>query len=137
MADTSFDPAALKNLLALVTKGVSQDQLGGIASLAGSLLGGGSSAGGGLGGLASLAGGLLGGAKGGAEDLLGKLAAAVKAVLGSGAVGAQAGDVFKSRIFDGASVAAAAQKFGLAEGTVNELTDKVVAAVREQFLKTV
>jgi len=136
MADLPFDQAALKNLLALVTKGVSKDKLGGAGDLIGSLLGG-SSSGGGLGGLASLAGGLLGGAKGGADDLLAKLASAVKSVLGSGSLGAQVGDVFKSRIFDGNSVAAVAKQFGIAEGTVNEFTDKAVAAVRDQFLKSV
>ena len=135
MSELNLSNDVLKNLLGLVTQGVAKDKLGGAADLVGSLLGGGK--GGGLGGLASLAGGLLGGAKGGAEDLLAKLASAVKTVLGSGALDAQTKDVFKSRLLDGNAVAAVAKQFGLAESAVDGLVQKGVAAVRDQFLKTV
>ena len=134
MPDLNLSDDVLKNLLSLVTQGVAKDKLGGAAGLVGSLLGGN---GGGLGGLANLAGGLLGGAKGGAGDVLAKLAAAVKTVLGSGALTAQAKDVFKSRLLDGNAVAAVAKQFGLAEGAVDGLVQQGVAAVRDQFLKTV
>ena len=134
MSDLNLSNDVLKNLLGLVTQGVAKDRLGGAADLVGSLLGGKS---GGLGGLASLAGGLLGGAKGGADDLLAKLASAVKTVLGSGSLAAQAKDVFKSRLLDGNTVAAVAKQFGLAEGAVDGLVQQGVAAVRDQFLKMV
>ena len=134
MAELNLSNDVLKNLLGLVTQGVAKDKLGGAADLVGSLLGGKS---GGLGGLASLAGGLLGGAKGGADDLLAKLASAVKTVLGSGSLAAQAKDVFKSRLLDGNTVAAVAKQFGLAEGAVDGLVQQGVAAVRDQFLKMV
>jgi hypothetical protein len=58
-------------------------------------------------------------------------------VLGSGALDAQAKDVFKSRLLDGNAVAAVAKQFGLAESAVDGLVQKGVAAVRDQFLKTV
>ena len=134
MAELNLSNDVLKNLLGLVTQGVAKDKLGGAADLVGSLLGGKS---GGLGGLASLAGGLLGGAKGGADDLLAKLASAVKTVMGSGSLAAQAKDVFKSRLLDGNTVAAVAKQFGLAEGSVDGLVQQGVAAVRDQFLKTI
>lgn len=134
MSDLNLSNDVLKNLLGLVTQGVAKDRLGGAADLVGSLLGGKS---GGLGGLAGLAGGLLGGAKGGANDILAKLASAVKTVLGSGSLAAQAKDVFKSRLLDGNTVAAVAKQFGLAEGTVDGLVQQGVAAVRDQFLKLV
>ena len=132
MSDLNLSNDVLKNLLGLVTQGVAKDRLGGAADLVGSLLGGGKG-----GGLASLAGGLLGGAKGGADDVLAKLASAVKTVLGSGSLAAQAKDVFKSRLLDGNTVAAVAKQFGLAEGAVDGLVQQGVAAVRDQFLKTV
>ena len=135
MSELNLSNDVLKNLLGLVTQGVAKDKLGGAADLVGSLLGGGK--GGGLGGLASLAGGLLGGAKGGADDILAKLASAVKSVLGSGSLDAQAKDVFKSRLLDGNAVAAVAKQFGIGEGAVEDLTAKAVAAVRDQFLKAV
>ena len=135
MSDLNLSNDVLKNLLGLVTQGVAKDRLGGAADLVGSLLGG--KTGGGLGGLASLAGGLLGGAKGGADDLLAKLATAVKTVLGSGTLAAQAKDVFKSRLLDGNTVAAVAKQFGLAEGAVDGLVQQGVAAVRDQFLKMI
>jgi hypothetical protein len=134
MPELNLSNDVLKNLLGLVTQGVAKDKLGGAADIVGSLLGG---KGGGLSGLASLAGGLLGGAKGGADDILAKLASAVKTVLGSGALDAQAKDVFKSRLLDGNAVAAVAKQFGLAESAVDGLVQKGVAAVRDQFLKTV
>ena len=134
MSELNLSNDVLKNLLGLVTQGVAKDKLGGAADLVGSLLGGKS---GGLGGLAGLAGGLLGGAKGGADDLLAKLATAVKTVLGSGSLAAQAKDVFKSRLLDGNTVAAVAKQFGLAEGAVDGLVQQGVAAVRDQFLKTI
>ena len=134
MPELNLSNDVLKNLLGLVTQGVAKDRLGGAADIVGSLLGG---KGGGLSGLASLAGGLLGGAKGGADDILAKLASAVKTVLGSGALDAQAKDVFKSRLLDGNAVAAVAKQFGLAESAVDGLVQKGVAAVRDQFLKTV
>ena len=134
MSDLNLSNDVLKNLLGLVTQGVAKDRLGGAADLVGSLLGG--KSGGGLAGLASLAGGLLG-AKGGADDLLAKLATAVKTVLGSGTLAAQAKDVFKSRLLDGNTVAAVAKQFGLAEGAVDGLVQQGVAAVRDQFLKLV
>ena len=132
MSDLNLSNDVLKNLLPLVTQGVAKDNLGGAADMIGSLLGGN---GGGLGGLASLAGGLLGG--GGANDVLSKLASAVKTVLGSGSLAAQAKDVFKSRLLEGNSVAAVAKQFGLAEGAVDGLVQQGVAAVRDQFLKLV
>ena len=132
MSDLNLSNDVLKNLLPLVTQGVAKDKLGGAADMIGSLLGGN---GGGLGGLASLAGGLLGG--GGANDVLSKLASAVKTVLGSGSLAAQAKDVFKSRLLEGNSVAAVAKQFGLAEGAVDVLVQQGVAAVRDQFLKLV
>ena len=132
MSDLNLSNDVLKNLLGLVTQGVAKDKLGGAADLVGSLLGGKSG-----GGLAGLAGGLLGGAKGGADDLLAKLATAVKTVLGSGSLAAQAKDVFKSRLLDGNTVAAVAKQFGLAEGAVDGLVQQGVAAVRDQFLKLV
>lgn len=132
MSDLNLSNDVLKNLLPLVTQGVAKDKLGGAADMIGSLLGGN---GGGLGGLASLAGGLLGG--GGANDVLSKLASAVKTVLGSGSLAAQAKDVFKSRLLEGNSVAAVAKQFGLAEGAVDGLVNQGVAAVRDQFLKLV
>ncbi len=135
MSEINLSNDVLKNLLGLVTQGVAKDKLGGAADLVGSLLGGGKA--GGLGGLASLAGGLLGGSKGGADDILAKLASAVKTVLGSGALDAQAKDVFKSRLLDGESVAAVAKRLGLAEPAIDGLVQKGVAAVRDQFLKTV
>ena len=135
MPELNLSNDVLKNLLGLVTQGVAKDRLGGAADIVGSLLGGGK--GGGLSGLASLAGGLLGGAKGGADDILAKLASAVKTVLGSGALDAQAKDVFKSRLLDGNAVAAVAKQFGLAESAVDGLVQKGVAAVRAQFLRTV
>ena len=134
MADLNLSNDVLKNLLSLVTQGVAKDKLGGAAGMIGSLLGGN---GGGLGGLASLAGGLLGGAKGGADDILAKLSSAVKTVLGSGSLAAQAKDVFKSRLLDGNTVAAVAKQFGIAEGSVDGLVQQGVAAVRDQFLKMV
>ena len=134
MSELNLSNDVLKNLLGLVTQGVAKDKLGGAADLVGSLLGGKS---GGLGGLAGLAGGLLGGAKGGADDILAKLASAVKTVLGSGSLAAQAKDVFKSRLLDGNTVAAVAKQFGIAEGTVDGLVQQGVAAVRDQFLKLV
>lgn len=134
MSDLNLSNDVLKNLLSLVTQGVAKDKLGSAAGLVGSLLGG---SGGGLGGLASLAGGLLGGAKGGTDDILAKLASAVKSVLGSGSLAAQAKDVFKSRLLDGNSVAAVAKQFGIAESSVDGLVSQGVAAVRDQFLKTV
>ena len=134
MSDLNLSNDVLKNLLPLVTQGVAKDKLGGAADMIGSLLGGN---GGGLGGLASLAGGLLGGAKGGADDILAKLSSAVKTVLGSGSLAAQAKDVFKSRLLDGNTVAAVAKQFGLAEGAVDGLVNQGVAAVRDQFLKLV
>ena len=134
MSELNLSNDVLKNLLGLVTQGVAKDKLGGAADLVGSLLGGKS---GGLGGLASLAGGLLGGAKGGADDLLAKLASAVKSVLGSGSLAAQAKDVFKSRLLDGNTIAAVAKQFGIAEGAVDGLVQQGVAAVRDQFLKLV
>jgi hypothetical protein len=134
MPELNLSNDVLKNLLGLVTQGVAKDKLGGAADIVGSLLGG---KGGGLSGLASLAGGLRGGAKGGADDILAKLASAVKTVLGSGALDAQAKDVFKSRLLDGNAVAAVAKQFGLAESAVDGLVQKGVAAVRDQFLKTV
>ncbi|MBQ3809513.1 MAG: sigma-70 family RNA polymerase sigma factor [Kiritimatiellae bacterium] len=134
MSELNLSNDVLKNLLGLVTQGVAKDKLGGAADLVGSLLGGKS---GGLGGLAGLAGGLLGGAKGGANDILAKLASAVKTVLGSGSLAAQAKDVFKSRLLDGNTVAAVAKQFGIAEGTVDGLVQQGVAAVRDQFLKLV
>ena len=134
MSELNLSNDVLKNLLGLVTQGVAKDKLGGAADLVGSLLGGKS---GGLGGLAGLAGGLLGGAKGGANDILAKLASAVKTVLGSGSLAAQAKDVFKSRLLDGTTVAAVAKQFGIAEGTVDGLVQQGVAAVRDQFLKLV
>ena len=132
MSDLNLSNDVLKNLLGLVTQGVAKDKLGGAADMIGSLLGGN---GGGLGGLASLAGGLLGG--GGANDVLSKLASAVKTVLGSGSLAAQAKDVFKSRLLEGNSAAADAKQFGLAEGAVDGLVNQGVAAVRDQFLKLV
>ena len=135
MSDLNLSNDVLKNLLGLVTQGVAKDRLGGAADLVGSLLG--DKSGGGLAGLASLAGGLLGGAKGGADDLLAKLATAVKTVLGSGTLAAQAKDVFKSRLLDGNTVAAVAKQFGIAEGAVDGLVQQGVAAVRDQFLKLV
>lgn len=132
MSDLNLSNDVLKNLLGLVTQGVAKDKLGGAADLVGSLLGGKSG-----GGLAGLAGGLLGGAKGGADDLLAKLATAVKTVLGSGSLAAQAKDVFKSRLLDGNTVAAVAKQFGIAEGAVDGLVQQGVAAVRDQFLKLV
>ena len=132
MSDLNLSNDVLKNLLPLVTQGVAKDKLGGAADMIGSLLGGN---GGGLGGLASLAGGLLGG--GGANDVLSKLASAVKTVLGSGSLAAQAKDIFKSRLLEGNSVAAVATQFGLAEGAVDGLVNQGVAAVRDQFLKLV
>ena len=134
MADLNLSNDVLKNLLSLVTQGVAKDKLGGAAGMIGSLLGGN---GGGLGGLASLAGGLLGGAKGGADDILAKLSSAVKTVLGSGSLAAQAKDVFKSRLLDGNTVAAVAKQFGIAEGSVDGLVQQGVAAVRDQFLKMI
>ena len=134
MSDLNLSNDVLKNLLSFVTQGVAKDKLGSAAGLVGSLLGG---SGGGLGGLASLAGGLLGGAKGGTDDILAKLASAVKSVLGSGSLAAQAKDVFKSRLLDGNSVAAVAKQFGIAESSVDGLVSQGVAAVRDQFLKTV
>ena len=134
MSELNLSNDVLKNLLGLVTQGVAKDKLGGAADLVGSLLGGKS---GGLGGLAGLAGGLLGGAKGGANDILAKLASAVKTVLGSGSLAAQAKDVFKSRLLDGNTVAAVAKQFGIAEGAVDGLVQQGVAAVRDQFLKLV
>ncbi len=134
MSELNLSNDILKNLLGLVTQGVAKDKLGGAANLVGSLLGGN---GGGLGGIASLAGGLLGGAKGGTDDLLAKLASAVKTVLGSGSLAAQATDVFKSRILDGNTAAAVAKQFGIAEGAVDGLVQQGVAAVRDQFLKMV
>ena len=132
MSDLNLSNDVLKNLLPLVTQGVAKDKLGGAAGMIGSLLGGN---GGGIGGLASLAGGLLGG--GGANDVLSKLASAVKTVLGSGSLAAQAKDVFKSRLLEGNSVAAVAKQFGLAEGAVDGLVNQGVVAVRDQFLKLV
>ena len=134
MSELNLSNDILKNLLGLVTQGVAKDKLGGAANLVGSPLGGNS---GGLGGLASLAGGLLGGAKGGTDDLLAKLSSAVKTVLRSGTLAAQAKDVFKSRLLDGNTVAAVAKQFGLAEGAVDGLVQQGVAAVRDQFLKLV
>ena len=135
MSDLNLSNDVLKNLLSLVTQGVAKEKLGNAAGLIGSLLGG-SGNGGGLGGLASLASGLLGSAKGGTDDILAKLASAVKSVLGSGSLAAQAKDVFKSRLLDGNSVAAVAKQFGIAEGSVDGLVSQGVAAVRDQFLKT-
>lgn len=135
MSELNLSNDVLKNLLGLVTQGVAKDRLGGAADLVGSLLGG--KSGGGLAGLAGLAGGLLGGAKGGADDLLAKLASAVKTVLGSGTLAAQAKDVFKSRLLDGNAVSAVAKQFGIAEGAVDGLVQQGVAAVRDQFLKLV
>lgn len=135
MSDLNLSNDVLKNLLPLVTQGVAKDKLGGAADMIGSLLGGNGGGLGGLGGLASLAGGLLGG--GGANDVLSKLASAVKTVLGSGSLAAQAKDVFKSRLLEGNSVAAVAKQFGLAEGAVDGLVNQGVAAVRDQFLKLV
>ena len=135
MSDLNLSNDVLKNLLGLVTQGVAKDRLGGAADLVGSLLGG--KSGGGLAGLAGLAGGLLGGAKGGADDLLAKLATAVKTVLGSGTLAAQAKDVFKSRLLDGNTAAAVAKQFGIAEGAVDGLVQQGVAAVRDQFLKMI
>ncbi len=134
MSELNLSNDILKNLLGLVTQGVAKDKLGGAANLVGSLLGGN---GGGLGGLASLAGGLLGGAKGGTDDLLAKLSSAVKTVLGSGSLAAQAKDVFKSRLLDGNTAAAVAKQFGIAEGAVDGLVQQGVAAVRDQFLKMI
>ena len=134
MSELNLSNDILKNLLGLVTQGVAKDKLGGAANLVGSLLGGN---GGGLGGLASLAGGLLGGAKGGTDDLLAKLSSAVKTVLGSGSLAAQAKDVFKSRLLDGNTAAAVAKQFGIAEGAVDDLVQQGVAAVRDQFLKMI
>lgn len=134
MSDINLSDDVLKNLLSLVTQGVAKDKLGGAAGLVGSLLGGN---GGGLGGLANLAGGLLGGAKSGAGDVLGKLADAVKTVFASGSVPAQTKDVFKSRLLDGNAVSAVAKQFGIAEGAVDGLVNQTVAAIRDQFLKTV
>ena len=135
MSDLNLSNDVLKNLLPLVTQGVAKDKLGGAADMIGSLLGGNGGGLGGLGGLASLAGGLLGG--GGANDVLSKLASAVKTVLGSGSLAAQAKDVFKSRLLEGNTVAAVAKQFGLAEGAVDGLVNQGVAAVRDQFLKLV
>lgn len=135
MSDLNLSNDVLKNLLPLVTQGVAKDKLGGAADMIGSLLGGNGGGLGGLGGLASLAGGLLGG--GGANDVLSKLASAVKTVLGSGSLAAQAKDVFKSRLLDGNTVAAVAKQFGIAEGAVDGLVQQGVAAVRDQFLKLV
>ena len=135
MSELNLSNDVLKNLLGLVTQGVAKDKLGGAADMIGSLLGGNGGGLGGLGGLASLAGGLLGG--GGANDVLSKLASAVKTVLGSGSLAAQAKDVFKSRLLEGNSVAAVAKQFGLAEGAVDGLVNQGVAAVRDQFLKLV
>ena len=135
MPDIDLSNDVLKNLLGLVTQGVAKDKLGGAAGLVGSLLGG--QSGGELGGLASLASGFLGGAKGGAGDVLAKLSSAVTAVLGSGSLTAQAKDVFKSRLLDGNAVAAVAKQFGISEGAVDGLVQQGVAAVRDQFLKTV
>ena len=134
MSELNLSNDILKNLLGLVTQGVAKDKLGGAANLVGSLLGGNGS---GLGGLASLAGGLLGGAKGGTDDLLAKLSSAVKTVLGSGSLAAQAKDVFKSRLLDGNTAAAVAKQFGIAEGAVDGLVQQGVAAVRDQFLKMI
>ena len=134
MSELNLSNDILKNLLGLVTQGVAKDKLGGAANLVGSLLGGN---GGGLGGLASLAGGLLGGANGGTDDLLAKLSSAVKTVLGSGSLAAQAKDVFKSRLLDGNTAAAVAKQFGIAEGAVDGLVQQGVAAVRDQFLKMI
>jgi len=134
MPDLNLSNDVLKNLLGLVTQGVAKEKLGGAAGLVGSLLGGN---GGGLSGLASLAGGLLGGAKSGTDDLLAKLASAVRSVLGSGVLGEQGAGVFKSRLVDGNAVAAVAKQFGIADSTVEDLTAKAVAAIRDQFLKTV
>ena len=134
MSELNLSNDILKNLLGLVTQGVAKDKLGGAANLVGSLLGGN---GGGLGGLASLAGGLLGGAKGGTDDLLAKLSSAVKTVLGSGSLAAQAKDVFKSRLLDGNTAAAVAKQFGIAEGAVDGLVQQGVDAVRDQFLKMI
>lgn len=131
MSELNLSNDILKNLLGLVTQGVAKDKLGGAANLVGSLLGGNG------GGLASLAGGLLGGAKGGTDDLLAKLSSAVKTVLGSGSLAAQAKDVFKSRLLDGNTAAAVAKQFGIAEGTVDGLVQQGVAAVRDQFLKMI
>ena len=136
MSELNLSNDVLKNLLGLVTQGVAKDKLGGAADLVGSLLGG--KSGGGLAGLANLAGGLLGGAKGGADDLLAKLASAVKTVLGSGSsLADQAKGVFKSRLLDGNTVAAVAKQFGIAEGAVDGLVQQGVAAVRDQFLKSI
>ena len=134
MSELNLSNDILKNLLGLVTQGVAKDKLGGAANLVGSLLGGN---GGGLGGLASLAGGLLVGAKGGTDDLLAKLSSAVKTVLGSGSLAAQAKDVFKSRLLDGNTAAAVAKQFGIAEGAVDGLVQQGVATVRDQFLKMI
>ena len=131
MSELNLSNDILKNLLGLVTQGVAKDKLGGAANLVGSLLGGNG------GGLASLAGGLLVGAKGGTDDLLAKLSSAVKTVLGSGSLAAQAKDVFKSRLLDGNTAAAVAKQFGIAEGAVDGLVQQGVAAVRDQFLKMI
>jgi len=131
MSELNLSNDILKNLLGLVTQGVAKDKLGGAANLVGSLLGGNG------GGLASLAGGLLVGAKGGTDDLLAKLSSAVKTVLRSGSLAAQAKDVFKSRLLDGNTAAAVAKQFGIAEGAVDGLVQQGVDAVRDQFLKMI